>query len=123
VLFPVHQPAVQSENLAQAGDDIDHFMKDLGWQVRPDAPGRARLALVLATLRDLGCEYSIDFFGPYMDAAERIATQELDLAPAYRPADDAAPVMVRSVLLAVAFSAMRVLAEEHVIARRADRPV
>lgn len=120
VLFPVHQPAVQSENLDRAGGDIDQFMTGFGWRVRPDAPARARLALVLATLRDLGCECPIDFFGPYLEAAERIATQELDLVPCYG-ADDAAPVVVRSILLAVAFSAMRMLAEEHVIAGRADR--
>lgn len=118
VLFPVDRPPVQSENLAGAGSDIDQFVKELGWQVRPDAPGRVWLALVLAALRDLGCDCPMEFFEPYMDAAKRIATQELDLVPAYEPRD-AAPVMVRSILLGVAFSAMRMLAEEHVIAQRA----
>ena len=123
VLFPVDQPSLQSENLDQASSDIDGFVESLGWHVKPDAPGRARLALVLATLRDLGCACTIEFFEPYADAAKRIATQELDLVPSYgaRP-DDGAAIMVRSVLLSVAFSAMRVLAEEHLIALRTVDP-
>jgi hypothetical protein len=117
VLFPVDQPPVQSENLDRASSDMDEFIKGLGWHVKPTAPGRARLAVVLATLRDLGCACGIDFFQPYAEAAERIATQELGLVPSYR-VDDGAAIMVRSVLLAVAFSAMRVLAEEHLITLR-----
>jgi DNA-binding transcriptional MerR regulator len=117
VLFPVDQPPLQSENLDRASSDIDAFVKELGWHVRSTAPGLARLAVVLATLRDLGCACNIDFFEPYAEAAERIAAKELDLVPSYGAGDGAA-VMVRSVLLAVAFAAMRVLAEEHLIALR-----
>lgn len=53
----------------------------------------------------------MDFFEPYAEAAERIARQELDMVTSYGPGD-AAAMMVRSILLAVAFSAMRVLAEQ-----------
>ena len=117
VLFPADPPPAGSDNLRQADDDTERLVKDLGWHVQPDAPGRAWLARVLASLRDLGCDCDVDYFRPYAEAAKRIATQELDLVPSDTPADGAA-VMVRSILLAVAFSAMRVLAEEHVIALR-----
>ncbi|WP_019872118.1 hypothetical protein [Salinispora oceanensis] len=53
----------------------------------------------------------MDFFEPYAEAAERVARQELDMVTSYGPGDGAA-MMVRSILLAVAFSAMRVLAEQ-----------
>ncbi|WP_249713917.1 MerR family transcriptional regulator [Rhizomonospora bruguierae] len=117
VLFPVGQPPVRSENLDRAWGDIDEFIKELGWQVKPAAPACARLAVVLATLRDLGCACTIDFFKPYAEAAKRIATMELDLVPSGQGGDGAA-VMARSILLAVAFAAMRMLAEEHLIALR-----
>lgn len=123
VLFPVQEPATTSESLDRARADIDQFMRKLGWQVKPSAPGLARLAVVLATLRDLGCACDMDFFAPYAEAAERIATQELGLVPDDGDAGDGAAVVVRSILLAVAFTAMRLLAEEHLIAQRSGQIV
>lgn len=117
VLFPVEQSSVQSANLVGADADVDRFLAGLGWDVRSDAPGRVWLALVVATLRDLDCACDIDFFEPYARAARRIAAQELDLVSAedLDGAGDGAPLMVRSILLGVAFSAMRLLAEEQEI--------
>jgi hypothetical protein len=106
--------------LDQARVEVDQFLAGLGWQVEPDAPGRARFALVLATLRGLSCECDVGCFTPYAQAAERIAAQELDLLPADAGKVDRAAVVARGVLLEVALTSMRLMAEEHEAALRFD---
>lgn len=102
----------------EAQADVDGFLADIGWRVDPEAPGRTRLAQVLAALRLLGCECGIDFFAPYASAAEHLAEHELDLLPPDAAEADRAAAVVRSVLLGVALGAMRRMAQEHVVGLR-----
>lgn len=106
----------ESENRARA--EVDSFVEARGWQVKSDAPGRARLGLVLATLQRLGCECGMDFFITYAETAERLAIQELDLLPPDGAGADRAAAVARSILLEVALTAMRRMAQEHHVTLR-----
>lgn len=107
---------------ARARDDVNDFVDQLGWRVGPDAPGRARLADVVATLRLLGCDCKMEYFTPFAEAAERLANQELDLLPPDGVGADRAAAVVRTILLEIAFSATRRMAQEHVITERYGQP-
>lgn len=107
---PVPAPA---DGIQQARLDVDQFIGELGWDVDPTAPGRDRLAQVMAALQRLGCECGIDFLQPYAEAAERLALVELDLLPDDGAQANRAAAVVRTVLLAVALSALRRMAQEH----------
>jgi DNA-binding transcriptional MerR regulator len=95
---------------------VDGFINELGWQVNADASERDTLAQVLAALQGLGGSCDADTFAPYVDAAERLAVRELDVAPG----DTAATIVARTVLFEVAFAVMRRMAYEHYLAMRAD---
>lgn len=122
VLFPERSIFADSGGVDSARADVDQFVARLGWRVDPDAPGRARLALVLATLRALGCGSGIEFFTPYAEAAERLAGQELDLLPPDGAGVDRAATVLRSILLEVALTAMRRMAQEHQVSLRFGDP-
>ncbi|GAB3058763.1 MerR family transcriptional regulator [Micromonospora schwarzwaldensis] len=112
-LFP-QEPALHSvEGAKQVRADVDRFVKELGWSPDMDAPSRDRLALVVLTLQRLGCECGMEYFLPYAEAAEKLAVQDLDLLPADGVGADRAAVVVRGVLLDVALSALRRMAQEH----------
>ncbi|MEV6304177.1 MerR family transcriptional regulator [Actinoplanes sp. NPDC051861] len=97
--------------------DVDRFIADLGWQVNADVPGRERLAQVLASLRELGCGFGVDFFRPYAELAEGFAAQQLSMIPEEGQVDGAAAV-ARAVLLDVAIAALCGMAQEHLVAKR-----
>ncbi len=129
VLFPQSSTSAGSgtpertrADVERARVDVDRFVAGLDWHVESDAPGRARLALVLATLRSLGCGSGIDFFTPYAEAAERLAIQELNLLPPDGEGVDRAATVARSILLEVALTAMRRMAQEHLVALRFGDP-
>ena len=103
----------QDEGLRRARADADSLVENLGWRPDPRAPGRDRLAVVLAALRRLGCECGPDFFTVYGRTAEQLAVQELDILPTTELGTDRAAAVVRSVLLEVALDALRRLAQEH----------
>jgi DNA-binding transcriptional MerR regulator len=117
-----HALPAKPENIDQVHTEIDRFIARLGWKVGPDAPGREPLALVLATLRDLGCECDIDAFTPYAHAARRIAAQEMDRPPANAGEADRLGVVVRGVLLEVALTSLRLMAERHEAIQRFGVP-
>ncbi|MEQ4304185.1 hypothetical protein ABNF97_22860 [Plantactinospora sp. B6F1] len=98
--------------------DVDGFIQRLGWCVDPEVAGR--LAHVVLTLRQLGCECDIDFFRPYAAAAERLVVQELDLLPSSAAGIDRAAAVVRMVLLDAALATVRRMAQEHFVAQRFD---
>lgn len=108
----------ETESIDQANVEVDQFIARLGWKVGPDAPGREPFALVLATLRDLGCACDIDSFTPHAHAAQRIAAQEMDRLPANASEADRTGVVVRGVLLEVALTSMRLMAERHEAVQR-----
>jgi DNA-binding transcriptional MerR regulator len=86
---------------------VDKFLEELGWEVRTDSPGRQTLAHTLAALRYLGWDADAEIFLPYAAAAQTLARQEHAALP-----DEAAANVARSVLLGVAFTALRQLARE-----------
>lgn len=114
------EPALpETEGVAQAHADVDAFLASLGWHLPPDAAGRKQLADVLAALQRLECECGVEYFTPYAAAAERLTLLELDLLPnGGSDAADRAPAVVRAVLLEAAFTAIRRLAQEHLVAQR-----
>lgn len=113
------EPASHGNDGAEsARADVDGFISRLGWQVAPHAPGRSTLAQVMAALRGLGCESDIEFLAPYAAAADELAVHELDLIPADGFVTDRAAAVARTVLLEVALTAMRRMAQEHHVALR-----
>lgn len=116
-----HDNAAEDQDVItdQASSDVDAFLKQLGWHVQPDAASRRRLVQILTALHSLGCESGMDFFLPYAEAAERLGLRELELLPLEGSTDRAAAV-ARAVLLDAALSAMRRMAQEHLVAMRFD---
>ncbi|MGN9910225.1 MerR family transcriptional regulator [Phytohabitans sp. LJ34] len=117
-VFPSEPAARETGARRRARADVDRFIGELGWRVGPGAAGRDRLAHVLATLQQLGCEFGADFFTEYAIAAERLAVEELDLLPPDGEEADRAAAVVRTILLDVALSALRRMAQEHHLALR-----
>jgi DNA-binding transcriptional MerR regulator len=120
-ISPAEPATGESGGVRRARADVDDFVGELGWQVDPAAAGRDRLAHVLATLQHLGCGCGVEFFKPYAAAAERLAVRELDLLPPDGKDADRAAAVVRTILLEVAFSALRRMAQEHHVALRFSR--
>jgi DNA-binding transcriptional MerR regulator len=118
VLFPAPVQLVMPGNLDEALDHVDGLLGDLGWQVGAGSPARVQFALVVATLRSLGCECDISFFAAYAEAAERLANGEIELVSSASTVADRAAIVARSVLLDVALTSMRLMAAEQYIMRR-----
>ncbi|MBE1487526.1 MerR family transcriptional regulator [Plantactinospora soyae] len=113
------QPALDDvSGMSGARSDVDFFIQRLGWHVDPEVAGR--LAQVVVTLRQLGCECDMDFFGPYAAAAERLVVQELDLLPSDAASTDRAAAVARMVLLDAALATVHRMAQEHFVAQRFD---
>ena len=70
-----------SAELAAARVEVDTFLDDLGWTIKPDAPDRDELASALETLRRLGWKVSPQVFTRYARAADRLAKWELSRNP------------------------------------------
>lgn len=118
VLFPPQVQLVTPGGIEEALGDVDRLVAELGWRVGCDAPARVQLALVLATLRSLGCDCDMDFFSSYAEAAERLACNEIDLVTSASSTADRAAIVARSILLEVALTSMRLMAAEHRITLR-----
>jgi DNA-binding transcriptional MerR regulator len=121
-LFGVVERALSSaRSSAEPGTDrsparleVDRFVDELGWQVRPDAAARDELAGALAGLRGLGREDGTESFRPYADAADRMAAWEVRTIPVSEPPSVAVERMVVGTLVfGVVFDALRRLAHEH----------
>ncbi|HEV2068909.1 MAG TPA: MerR family transcriptional regulator [Acidimicrobiales bacterium] len=93
----------------EAKAEVDRFLDDLGWRVKPDAPAKRELAGALPSLRQLGWNVGADVFSPYARAADELAAWEL----AYTPSSESRGRMVEAVLVA-----LRRLAKEHHSAAR-----
>ncbi|MGC5032712.1 MerR family transcriptional regulator [Micromonospora sp. DT229] len=100
---------------------VDGFVNGLGWDVSDDASSRTTLAQVLAAMDRLGCGKGVEFFKPYAEAAEQLATRELDLLEEGHDGGERASVVVRAILLEVANTAIRRMAYEHLANERFPR--
>jgi DNA-binding transcriptional MerR regulator len=121
-LGPIREPAVVSDELRQAKDDVDRFIADLGWRVSAEAPARWTLAEALLALRRLCGAGGPEVFAPYAEVAERIAAAELGQGP---PGDSRAEtvewMVIGTVVYEAALAALRRLAQEHHSAARFGR--
>jgi DNA-binding transcriptional MerR regulator len=99
----------------RARDEADRFVDDeLGWQVSSSAPGRRALGAALAALRRSGADVDASILRPYARAADWLASEETESFEARVPTDDVVQrVMVRTVVLDAALTALRHLAREH----------
>lgn len=106
---------------AVARAQVDRFIESLGWRIPPDASARAAMAKVLAVLRQLDGGFTMDFFAPYADAADRLSAHDLEVMPMTgSPERRALEWTARVVLFEAGLAAIRALAHEHQIALRAD---
>jgi DNA-binding transcriptional MerR regulator len=120
VLVPPEDPAPgELQGMTDSRNDVDGFLADRGWKVESEAPSREHLAMVLTALRRLGCDCGMDYFAPYAEAAEQLAGIELDLLVPDNP--DRAAAVARSLMLDIAFGAMRRMAQENLVALRWGR--
>ncbi len=109
-----------SDQLVETRVEIDAFLDDLGWTLKPDAPDRDELASMLLTLRTLGWSVDAAVFARYAEAADRIAAWELSRMPEGIGRETAVEnAVIGTVVFDAALSALRRLAEEHHSAERA----
>jgi DNA-binding transcriptional MerR regulator len=116
VVFPEQRALPPVCDTGRTSASVNEFIARLGWDLAPKAPGRATLAMVLATLRALGCQEDIDFFAPHAAAAQQLAAHELSLLPPDGKLNDRGAAVVRTVLFEVALAAIRRMAQEHYLA-------
>jgi DNA-binding transcriptional MerR regulator len=121
-LFGVAQRALESartsakmtDEVRRARTEVDRFVEELGWQIRPEAAARQELADALASLRRLGRDYGTEAFVPYAEAADRMAAWEVSAIPTSEPPSVAVERMViGSIVFGVIFDALRRLAHEN----------
>jgi len=111
---PARTSAETTDETRQARAEVDKFVQELGWRVRPDAAGRQELADALAGLRRLGREYGTEVFRPYAEAADRMAAWEVSAVRTSDPRSVAVERMVvGTVVFEAVFNALRRLAHEH----------
>ncbi|MEV0271234.1 MerR family transcriptional regulator [Hamadaea sp. NPDC050747] len=118
-LMPEH-PVLSTDAKARldAAERVDRFLDEIGWDVQPETPERENLVAVLSALAGLGVADTPDVLRPYVEAAERLATREID---AQTTAAGAAAVVAQVVLFEVAFAVMRRMAYTHYLGARAER--
>ena len=110
---------VISEELSSAREDVDRFLKDLGWLVGDDSLARQELAHALATLRRLGWDVDAHVFDRYARLADRLASWELKQTPANGEREDTVEaVIVGTVVFEAVLVALRRLAQENHSATR-----
>ncbi|HSK52325.1 MAG TPA: MerR family transcriptional regulator [Clostridia bacterium] len=108
------EPSAEADADARANEEVDGFIEELGWHVRPDAAARKELADILTALRGLGRQYGTEVFRPYAAAADRMASWEVAQIPPSEPRSVAVERMVvGTVVFGAVFDALRRLAHEH----------
>ena len=108
-----------SAELVAARVEVDTFLDDLGWTIKPDAPDRDELASALETLRRLGWKVGPQVFTRYARAADRLAKWELSRNPGGLDRERAVEnAVVGTVVFGAVLTALRRLAQEHHSATR-----
>jgi DNA-binding transcriptional MerR regulator len=118
-ICPVEPEPLDTPVTKQAREDVADLVGRLGWAADPDGPGYSRFLTILITMRELGCEYGIDYFAPYAESAKRLMAQELDLLPDEVVGADRSTAVVRTILLGIAMTALGSMAQDHLLAQRA----
>ncbi len=120
-LGPPPDTAPVDDDVQQAREEVDAFLRGMGWRVSAEAPSRRKLADALVALRRLGRDVDTSVFDPYAQLADQLAARELASAPADEQATRAELVegaVVGTVVYEAALVALRKLAQEHHSARR-----
>lgn len=115
-LGPPPDPAPVDADVQRAREEVDAFLRELGWRLTPDAPSRRKLADALVALRRLGREVNASIFLPYAQLADELAARELASMPAAGEAPRAELVeraVVGTVVFEAVLVALRKLAQEH----------
>ena len=113
--------AAPTEAWRRAREEVDAFLEDLGWQVRPDAAARDELAGALAGLRNLGRDVGTEVLRPYAAAADRLAAWEVrTISPSESRTVAVEQMVVGTIVFGVVFDALRRLAHEHHSATTGD---
>ena len=101
----------------QARDRATTWVRELGWQVMPDAPALDQLAGVFLAVAKLGADRLLECLPRYAEAALSVAEAEVPPTLALTdPAESMTAVVVGTVLGETLLAAVRLLAQEHVSA-------
>lgn len=101
-----------------------HWVGELGWRVEPDSPALDQVADVFLALRRLGSTDVLDNRARYAEAALALAGYEVRAAAGHAdPQAVLATVVVGTVLGEALFSALRLLAHQHVSATLPTDPL
>ncbi|MEO2108695.1 MAG: MerR family transcriptional regulator [Actinomycetota bacterium] len=107
----------------EAIDEVDTWLRTMGWQVSADAPDRIVLAHALLVMREMGREESAVDFQPWAEAAMRLAEHEVGtIEGAEGRADAVERMVVGTVVHGQVLGALRRLAQEHLSAQRIGGP-
>ena len=99
--------------------EIESLIRTRGWLVEQDAPFLDQAADAVAAFRALGQDDMLAMLPAYLDVAERIAVQEVDLVISRgEPARMVEGVITGTVLGEAMFNALRRLAQQDASARR-----
>ena len=115
-LGQVDDPAV-----TDARAEVDRFLRELGWDVAPDSPGRHELAVALATLRRLGWPNAqARLFRRYATATDSLASYEVRRTTprGATRAETIERAVIGTVVFEAVLSALRRLAQERHSAAR-----
>jgi DNA-binding transcriptional MerR regulator len=101
---------------------VDGLLDDLGWQVAPDAAGRALLARALAGLRDVDGDVGAEVFRHHAETVDALAALEVDhVVRRNSRAEAVEALVIGTVVFERALVALRLLAHEHHSGRRVAR--
>jgi DNA-binding transcriptional MerR regulator len=104
--------------LRAARQEADDLITRHGWQVSRNAPARRAAAEVIAALRQLGVDDLVDKIDDYADAAEAIATTDLEIIGSRRDPEEAVyGAVVGTILGDALIAALRRLAQENASAK------
>ena len=104
--------------LRAARQETDDLITRHGWQVSQNAPARRAAAEVIAAMRQLGVDDLVDKIDDYADAAEAIATTDLEIIGNRRDPEEAVyGAVVGTILGDALIAALRRLAQENASAK------
>ncbi len=118
-------PPPVDDDVQEAREEVDAFLRGIGWRVSAEAPSRRKLADALVALRRLGRDVDTSVFEPYAQLADQLAARELGSLPPDEQATRAELVeraVVGTVVFEAALVALRKLAQEHHSALRFGVP-
>jgi DNA-binding transcriptional MerR regulator len=116
----VHPEPPATGDVAVAAAEVDALVERRGWQVAGDAPGRRRVAEVIAALRRLGVTGPIDLVDEYAAAVETIADLDLSTIARTDPETMIYRAVIGTILGDALIAGLRRLAQESVSARLFD---